>query len=210
MMKSSLILNLIVVLCLTSLANAKDNAYYNYKESVPVVANNQAPQEPLSLWYKRPAAVWEDALPIGNGRLGAMVYGGVSRERITLNEDTVWAGPPVPEVKENVRSTIDKVRELLFAGKYAEAQKLQQSIMQGRISPRSYQPLAEMILDFGHKEKCNRLPSRLESRYRHRNHALSDQGSQLCSGSLCQRCRRYNRRSHCGRPAGSIVFLDGR
>lgn len=116
---------------------------------------NKAPEQPLSLWYNQPATHWEEALPIGNGRLGAMVYGGVSKEIIQLNEDSIWAGPPIPEVKEDVSSTIDEVRQLLFDGKYVEAQKKQQSIMIGRISPRSYQTMGELRFDFGTIEKVS-------------------------------------------------------
>ena len=133
-----------------SLEAQAQKKYFNYKETVELTALHQPPEQPLSLWYKQPAAIWEDAMPLGNGRLGAMVYGGVATERITLNEDTVWAGPPIPKVKQNVSATIDKVRELLFAGKYIEAQTLQQSVLAGRISPRSYQPLSDLTLDFGH------------------------------------------------------------
>src|SRR4051794_6098301 len=49
---------------------------------------------PLTLWYKKPAEIWTDALPVGNGRMGAMVFGGTARERIQFNEDTVWTGEP--------------------------------------------------------------------------------------------------------------------
>ena len=142
-----------IALCLTTGAGAqkKKKSPYDYKEDgEDRIANGKAPAEQLSLWYKQPAKIWEDALPVGNGRLGAMVYGGVSQERITLNEDSIWAGPPIPEVKENVSGTIDEVRKLLFEGKYLKAQNLQQSIMPERISPRSYQPLSEMVLGFGH------------------------------------------------------------
>ncbi len=51
----------------------------------------------LTLWYRRPAQKWLEAVPLGNGRLGAMVFGGIDSERIQLNVDTLWAGPPVPE-----------------------------------------------------------------------------------------------------------------
>ena len=105
------------------------DAKFKYKESITLDALNERPAEELSLWYSRPAKFWEEALPLGNGRLGAMVYGGVGQEMIQLNEDSIWAGPPVPEVKESVQEEIDRVRQLLFDGKYAEAQKLQQSLM---------------------------------------------------------------------------------
>ena len=122
-----------------------------YNETVKVQPLNTAPEEPLSLWYNQPAIEWEDALPVGNGRLGAMVYGGVSKEIIQLNEESIWAGPPVPVVKGNVSKTIAKVRELLFAGKYTEAQQMQQTAMAERISPRSYQTMGVLRLAFGHK-----------------------------------------------------------
>lgn len=122
---------------------------FNYKEASQVQPLNQAPAQPLSLWYNKPATHWEEALPLGNGRLGAMVYGGVSKEILQLNEDSIWAGPPIPEVKENVSSTIDEVRQLLFDGHYAEAQEKQQTVMADRISPRSYQTMGELRFDFG-------------------------------------------------------------
>ncbi|MDF7826780.1 glycoside hydrolase family 95 protein [Pontiellaceae bacterium B12227] len=122
---------------------------FNYREAAQVQPLNVPPESELSLWYNQPATHWEEALPVGNGRLGAMVYGGASKELIQLNEDTIWAGPPIPEVKENISETVEKVRELLFAGKYAEAQELQQSVMAPRISPRSYQTMGELHFDFG-------------------------------------------------------------
>ena len=122
-------------------AQNKKQSKFNYKESVSLKALDQAPEQELSLWYKQPATHWEEALPVGNGRLGAMVYGGVAKEIIQLNEESIWAGPPVPEVKGNVSETVDQVRALLFAGKYKEAQALQQSVLVPRISPRSYQTM---------------------------------------------------------------------
>jgi hypothetical protein len=65
-----------------------------------------ASSEPLSLWYRQPAANWTEALPVGNGRLGAMVFGGISRERLQLNEDTLWGGGPYDPVKPQACVTI--------------------------------------------------------------------------------------------------------
>jgi hypothetical protein len=75
-----------------------------------------------TLWYAQPAARWIEALPVGNGRLGAMVFGGVERERVALNESTVWSGSASdrhdnPEAREH----LDEIRQLFFAGKYIEA-----------------------------------------------------------------------------------------
>ncbi|MEI6891970.1 MAG: glycoside hydrolase family 95 protein [Pontiella sp.] len=121
---------------------------FNYQETVEIQPLNQPLENELALWYNAPATHWEEALPVGNGRLGAMVYGGVAHELIQLNEESIWAGPPIPEVKENIRETIDQVRELLFAENYQEAQTLQQSVMADRISPRSYQTMGELRFDF--------------------------------------------------------------
>src|ERR1043165_4929979 len=62
--------------------------------SVTFKGKAEAPAEPLSLWYRQPAKEWIEALAIGNGRLGAMIFGGVDHERLQLNEDTLWAGGP--------------------------------------------------------------------------------------------------------------------
>ena len=75
----------------------------------------------LSLWYDRPAARWEEALPLGNGRLGVMVYGGCGREELQLNEETIWAGGPHNNVNPAAREALPEVRRLIFEGRYKEA-----------------------------------------------------------------------------------------
>ena len=79
---------------------------------------------PLTLWYTQPAGKWEEALPLGNGRLGAMVFGGIQKERLQLNEHTIWAGPPFPVPPKNGSDALRRARELFFAGKYAEGEAL--------------------------------------------------------------------------------------
>jgi alpha-L-fucosidase 2 len=111
-----------------------------------------------TLWYEQPAGAdvqsrkttkaWLQSLPVGNGRFGAMVFGGVVDERIQLNEDTLWAGPPVPQNKTNVRHYIDKARAAWFAGDYARCDELMQNVMGERISPRSHQTLGDLHLHF--------------------------------------------------------------
>ena len=76
------------------------------------------------LWYNKPAQVWTEALPLGNGRLGAMVFGNPATEQIQLNEATIWAGSPNNNANPDALENIPKVRELVFAGKYLEAQTL--------------------------------------------------------------------------------------
>jgi len=83
------------------------------------------PESALSLWYRLPAdAEWVRALPVGNGRLGAMVFGGVVNERLQLNEDTLWAGAPYDPVNPDARDALPEVRRLLAAGQYSEAARL--------------------------------------------------------------------------------------
>src|SRR5690606_36205102 len=87
--------------------------------------------------------------PVGNGRLGAMIYGGIAEERIQLNEETVWSGKPADFVNHRALKALPQVRRLLFEGKYLEAQKLAQEKMMGtRTVPSSYQTLGDLQLKF--------------------------------------------------------------
>jgi alpha-L-fucosidase 2 len=105
----------------------------------------------LKLWYDKPAEKWTDALPVGNGRLGAMVFGGVKLERIQLNEESVWTGGPVKRTNPEALQNLDKVRQLLFEGKYAEGDRLaQEKIMGTRIERgyHTYQTLGDLFIQF--------------------------------------------------------------
>jgi alpha-L-fucosidase 2 len=92
----------------------------------------QPPDEPLTLWYSRPAIEWEQALPVGNGRLGGMVFGGIGEEHIQLNEDTLWSGGPYDPTNPEALAALPEVRALIFAGKYREAHELVGSTMMAR------------------------------------------------------------------------------
>lgn len=109
--------------------------------------------EKLSLWYDEPAgAEWERALPVGNGRLGAMVYGNPSQERIQLNENTVWAGSPYRNDSPAAREALPEVRELIFEGKHAEAQDLAGETFFSGPHGMPYQTVGDLILSFpGHE-----------------------------------------------------------
>lgn len=108
-----------------------------------------APGDALQLWYRAPATEWVQALPTGNGRLGAMVWGGVAHERIGLNEDTLYAGGPYDPTSPDALTALPQVRALIFAGRYAEAEALADAKLLSRPAKQMpYQPLADLLLDF--------------------------------------------------------------
>ncbi|MBT2748663.1 MULTISPECIES: glycoside hydrolase family 95 protein [unclassified Lysobacter] len=103
----------------------------------------------LKLWYRRPATRWVEALPLGNGRLGAMVWGGIEHERLQLNEDTLYAGGPYEADTSGALEALPDVRRLIFAGEYARAEDLANAKMMARpLKQMPYQPLADVVLDF--------------------------------------------------------------
>ena len=115
----------------------------------PAAAVVGAGTEPLRLWYRRPATQWVEALPLGNGRLGAMVWGGGRYERLQLNDDTLYAGGPYDPTPPDALAALPEVRRLLFAGRYVEAQALANATMMGRPKKQMpYQPLGDLRLDF--------------------------------------------------------------
>jgi alpha-L-fucosidase 2 len=108
----------------------------------------EAPPGEHVLWYRTPASRWVEALPLGNGRLGAMVFGGVERERIQLNEKTLWAGQERDTTNPEALKALPEVRRLLFEGKNREATELAGRTMMGRPERvKSYQTLGDLTID---------------------------------------------------------------
>ena len=109
------------------------------------------------LWYDCPAQVWTEALPLGNGRLGAMVFGNPAMEQLQLNEETLWAGRPNNNANPDALEYIPKVRELVFAGKYLEAQTLAtEKVMAKTNSGMPYQTFGDLRIAFpGHARYDN-------------------------------------------------------
>ena len=107
----------------------------------------------LKLWYLHPAKQWVEALPVGNGRLGAMIYGDPSKEVIQLNENTVWAGQPNRNDNPDAKEALPEVRKLIFDGKYKEAQDLVNAKFISKTSHgMPYQTLGNLRLFFpGHE-----------------------------------------------------------
>ena len=99
------------------------------------------------LWYERPATAWEEALPVGNGRIGAMVFGGVDEERLQLNEDTLWGGRPYDPVNPQARAALPEIRRMIEQGQFAGAQTLaDERAMAMPISQMPYQILGNLTL----------------------------------------------------------------
>jgi alpha-L-fucosidase 2 len=114
-----------------------------------LIGNASAPAEPLSLWYRQPAAKWNEALALGNGRIGAMIFGGINRERLQLNENTLWAGGPYDPVNPQAREALPEVRRLVFEGKYSEAAKLiKGKVMSKPLGQMQYETAGDLIFTF--------------------------------------------------------------
>ncbi len=114
-------------------------------------------QEQSLLRYDEPAENWNEALPIGNGRIGAMIFGKTGNEQIQLNEETIWAGEPGNNIPKGTYPAIEEIRRLLFKGNYEEAQELSNATFPRRPPENNnygmpYQTLGNLWLDFGHND----------------------------------------------------------
>ena len=127
-MKTRLIALFIITLCITG-TNAQGN---------------------LTLWYKSPAKAWEEALPVGNGRMGAMIFGNPQKERIQFNENTLYSGEPETPKNINIVPDLAHIRQLLNEGKNAEAGTIMQEKWIGRLNE-AYQPFGDLYIDFASK-----------------------------------------------------------
>jgi len=109
---------------------------------------------PMMLWYKGPAKQWVEANPLGNGRLGAMVFGGTENERVQINEDTLWFGEPHDYSHAGAAEVLPELRRLLFEGKQREAERLaMERFMSVPLRQTPYQPCCDLLLAFpGHRD----------------------------------------------------------
>jgi alpha-L-fucosidase 2 len=135
------------------------------RPALQLTGNAPPPPAPLNLWYRAPAsdhaldparpggpgasAEWVRALPVGNGRLGAMIFGGVVHERLQLNEATLWAGRPYDPVNPDAKAALPQVRQLLAEGRYTDAAQLvSQQVMAKPLAQMPYQTLGDLTLTF--------------------------------------------------------------
>jgi alpha-L-fucosidase 2 len=106
------------------------------------------PSPPLGLWYDKPAVLWTDALPVGNGHMGAMIYGGAAHERIQFNEHTVWTGEPHDYAHKGASQSLAKIRQLLWDGKKKEAEDLaMKEFMSEPLYQKAYQAFGDLMID---------------------------------------------------------------
>jgi len=127
-----------------------------FASSISTAATPPA-DEDLLLWFDKPAVEWTDALPIGNGRLGAMVFGGTASEQFQLNEDTLYAGSPYDPNNPEALKALPEARRLIFAGRYKEAHDLVGAKMMAQpIKQMPYEPVGDLRLSFpGHDNVTN-------------------------------------------------------
>lgn len=114
--------------------------------TLPVSAH--AIRSPFSLTYDQPASQWTEALPVGNGRIAAMVFGGTQDERLQINESTLWGGSPRDYTSPDAYSQLDEIRKHIFAGKVQEAEKLSEALMGTPKLLMPYQPFCDLRLHF--------------------------------------------------------------
>jgi len=122
-----------------------------------------ANESSLELWYNQPAKAWTEALPIGNGSLGAMVFGGVDEERLQLNQDTIWGGGPYNPVNPEALDYLPKARSLIFEGKYKEAENvLSKHVMGTPVHQMPYQTVGNLRLKFSDLDKVTHYRRELD------------------------------------------------
>lgn len=167
-MKTSLCRTLVIVCCLVSnavtcltvasaekKARGKRSAKPAPIQELATITSSRTdpPAGVMMLWYRKPATNWNEALPVGNGRLGAMVFGGVKQERIQFNEDTIWTGQPHEYQHPGAVEHLAEIRKLLAEGKQREAEGLaSKEFMSIPLRQMDYQPFGDLRLEFaGHE-----------------------------------------------------------
>ncbi|TWT55347.1 glycoside hydrolase family 95 protein [Allorhodopirellula solitaria] len=135
-----------ILLVLGGVVSAAENA---------ITQPTQVDSEALTLRFAQPASEWTEAVPLGNGRLGAMLFGGIEQERLQLNEDTLWSGGPHSYDNPDAYQHLAAVRELLEQGKYADAETLAQDMLGIPKYQQAYMPMGDMLLDFDNQDESS-------------------------------------------------------
>jgi len=149
----------------------------------------------LKLWYEQPASSWVEALPIGNGRLGAMIYGGESTDHIQFNEETLWTGRPHDYSHEGASEYLGTIRKLLWEGKQKEAEKLAlEKFMSVPLHQEKYQPFGDLWLEFANHDSITEFRREL------------DIANAICRTTYMTGGKRYTREYFASHPANLIVI----
>jgi len=145
-MKKIIVLGYLLITTVGMLLNAQEN-------DIPTAIDTKEFDPSTLLWYNSPAEAWEEALPVGNGRLGAMAYGKYDEEIIQLNEDTYWSGGPYSTVVEGGAEYLPEIQKYIFEGQPIRGHKLfGRKLMGYPFEQQKYQPLANLILYFENEE----------------------------------------------------------
>lgn len=147
------------------------------------------------LWYREPAKIWEEAMPLGNGRIGAMVFGQPSSERIQVNEESIWYGGPVNRINPDLKAYLPEIRELIFKGEIGKAEQLMSLAMSGcPNSVHPYQTLGDIYINFqGIKEVTD-----------YKRHL--DLKNALCTITFCAEGVQYKREIFISKPADCMIM----
>jgi alpha-L-fucosidase 2 len=137
----------VLLACLAFTAHPRAGRAPQFSQAV-IGASTDPPPSALTLWYTTPANAWLDALPIGNGRLGAMVFGKVDEERVQLNENTLWDGFARETTNPEALTYLPEVQRRLFAGRHADATALVSKLLGNPARVRAYQTLGDLLLAF--------------------------------------------------------------
>src|SRR5208337_2775109 len=122
----------------------------------PATQVSPSPRQQMVLWYRQPAEKWLEAMPMGNGLMGAMAFGGAQKERIALNESSFWSGRPHDYDDPQAIHYFPQIRDLVFAGKFQEAEKMADEHFFGLPkAQQAYQPLGDLLLSFEGIEKTD-------------------------------------------------------
>jgi len=115
--------------------------------AVPASATSASASSPR-LWYRKPAVAWTEALPVGNGRIGAMLFGGVGEDRLQLNEDSLWGGGPYDPVNPKARAALPALRQMILDGRYKEAEAFANAnVMATPLRQASYKPVGDLRVE---------------------------------------------------------------
>lgn len=157
----------------------------------------KAEQQVLKLWYNQPASEWMKSLPLGNGRLGAMVFGGIQKETIALNEITMWSGQPDPNQEQPLgKQKLKEIRDLFFNGNLSEGNRLSQKLMAG--TPHSFGshlPIGNLYLNFDYPE------GKISNYERNLNIENAVASVSYEKGKV-----KYSREYFCSNPDGALVL----